>query len=309
MIQRLAFSDLTTIEEPLSLALGVFDGIHCGHQEVFRCVIERAKASNGLAGVLTFEPHPVQILAPERAPRRLLASLQHKAVILQDLGIDLLVVVDFDLEFAARSSEEFLQMLRAVPQLHSLAMGADWRFGKARQGDAELLRAFGEENGILIDSVPAVMDSGERVSSTRIRQALRDGNIAAAEEMLGRPYSIVGQVVEGKKLGRTIGFPTANLVPSCEQLPPAGVWAVEVLGEEQEWLPGVANLGVRPTVSEAEKLQMEVHLLDWEGSLYYQDLEVRFRKFLRGEQKFADLKELTEQITRDANEARQFFKR
>ncbi|GHC62506.1 bifunctional riboflavin kinase/FAD synthetase [Roseibacillus persicicus] len=306
MFQRLAFSDLATIRQPLSLALGVFDGVHLGHQAVMARAVERAREAGGLAGVLTFEPHPIQVLAPERAPRRLLASLEHKERLLEDLGLDLLVVVEFTREFASWSAGDFLAELRRAERLHSLAMGRDWCFGKNRGGNVELLEKFGQEHGVAIDAVSAVMVAGERISSTRIRQALRDGNLAAAEEMLGRLYSVMGTVSEGKKLGRELGFPTANLVPQSEQLPPDGVWAVEARWDGA-WHPAVANLGRRPTVGGDEDRMLEVHLLSWQGDLYGKELEVRFRQFLRGEKKFDGLEALKEQIGRDVESARKLL--
>lgn len=306
MFQRLAFSDLGTIEPPLSLALGVFDGIHLGHQAVMGRAIDHAKETGGVAGVLTFEPHPIQVLAPQQAPRRLLASLSHKERLLQELGMDLLVVVDFDQAFAAREPEHFLEMLAQAPKLSSLAMGGDWRFGKDRRGNVELLKRFGAEHEVTIESVAAVMMKGERISSTRIRQALRDGNLSAAEEMLGRPYSVMGEVVQGRKLGRELGCPTANIIPQSEQLPPDGVWAVEARWQD-DWYPAVANLGRRPTVGSEEERTLEVHLLDWKGDLYGKALEVRFRKKLRGEKKFAGLDPLKKQIGRDIVEARKLL--
>ena len=306
MLQRLAFSDLSSVTGPLSLALGVFDGLHLGHQAVMGQAVARAKAHGGLAGVLTFEPHPIQVLAPERAPRRLLASLSHKVHLLEELGLDLLVVVEFDRAFANQEPELFLEMLARAPRLRSLAMGGDWKFGKARRGDVSLLRSFGETHDVLIDSVDAVMMSGERISSTRIRQALRDGNLLAAEEMLGRPYSVMGKVLEGKKLGRTIGFPTANIVPQSEQLPPDGVWVVEARWE-QEWYPAVANLGRRPTIGEDDDRILEVHLFDWDGDLYDEEVEVRFRSQLREEKKFDGLEALKSQIARDVEAAKRFL--
>lgn len=309
MITHVAISDLAKIKRPLSLALGVFDGIHRGHQEVLLRSKERAKASGGLAGMVTFEPHPIQVLAPERAPRRLLASLEHKAALLDELGIELLVVVKFDHDFAAQTAERFLEKLRAAPHLHSLSVGADWRFGKNRQGDARFLEKFGKEQGIAIDVVSPVMVDGDRISSTRVRQALSDGNVEAAEEMLGRPYSIIGRVEKGQQMGRKLGFATANLRPGREQLPPTGVWIVEARQEGGDWLPAVANLGRRPTVEgESESpLLLEVHVLDWTGDLYGKGLEVSFLAFLRKEEKFANLDALKGQIGRDVEEARRFF--
>lgn len=308
MIRRIGPADLPAISQPLSLALGVFDGIHLGHQAVIAQAVAGAAATGGLSGVVTFEPHPIAVLAPERAPRRLLANLEHKESILDELGVDLLVVVPFSQEFAAREPEEFLTLLAAAPRLHRLSMGTDWRFGRNRRGDPKMLAEFGKARGIEILPLTAVMANGERISSTRIRQALRDGNLLAAEEMLGRPYSVLGLVQKGKQLGRTIGFPTANIVPDREQLPPDGVWAVECSWKDA-WLPGVANLGRRPTVEVGENRLLEVHLLDWSGDLYGEMLEVRFKKYLRPEQKFAGIEELQNQITRDAAEARLLFRK
>lgn len=308
MIRRLSFSEISQLSEPLSLALGVFDGIHLGHQELISKAVASAQRLGGLSGVVTFEPHPIAVLAPERAPRRLLASLEHKERIFAEFGIDLLIVVSFDKEFAALEPEAFLAQLASAPQLEFLTMGVDWRFGKGRQGDVEMLQTFGREFGISVEPVAPVMISGERISSTRIRQALRDGNLTAAEEMLGRPYSVMGEVVTGKKLGRELGFPTANLTPDCEQLPPNGVWFVDCrwAAGDWKWTAGVANLGLRPTVAKAgEGRSLEVHLLDWQGDLYGQELEVRFRKMLRTEQKFDGLEALTAQITRDVATARE----
>ena len=306
MIQRLAFSDLSDIDSPLSLALGVFDGLHLGHQAVMSKAVERARESGGLAGVLTFEPHPIQVLAPERAPQRLLASLTHKIRLLEELGMDLIVVIPFDREFAEQKPKAFLQQLARTPHLHSLAMGTDWRFGKDRRGTVEKLQQFGEERGVCVDAVEAVMKSGERISSTRIRQALRDGNLNAVKEMLGRPYSVMGEVKEGKKLGRQLGFPTANVIPDSEQLPPNGVWTVEARWNEQ-WHPAVANLGRRPTLGSEGERMLEVHLLDWEGDLYGKEVECRFNYLLREERKFESLDALKKQIESDVKEARLHF--
>lgn len=307
MISRLALSELSTIEEPLSLALGVFDGLHLGHRAVLAKAKERAQESGGLSGLLTFDPHPIQVLVPNRQPLRLLSSIAHKAAILDNLRLDVLVVVEFDRAMANQTANQFLAQLQQARGLYSLAAGSDWRFGKMRQGDSALLKGFGLENQVAVDTVDAVLDNGDRISSTRIRQALHDGNLAAAEEMLGRPYSVISPVEQGRRLGRTLGFPTANLVPSFQQLPPNGVWVVEARLAGQDWIYGVANLGTRPTVSEEEALTLEVHLLDWEGDLYGQDLEVRFRSFLRGEEKFANLEDLQRQISHDVAGARAYF--
>ncbi|MEM9081319.1 MAG: bifunctional riboflavin kinase/FAD synthetase [Verrucomicrobiota bacterium] len=296
--------ELGSLEEPLFLALGVFDGVHIGHQAVIEPVVEAAREQGGLAGVVTFEPHPVRVLAPERAPKRILASLEHKERLMGEMGVDVVVVVEFSREFANRSGDDFLGMLSEAGDLRMLSMGADWRFGRGREGDVGLLRAFGEREGVEIVAREAVMRDGERVSSTRVRQALRDGNLGAVEGMLGRRYSVMGEVVRGRQLGQQLGFPTANIVAENELLPPEGVWVVEA-NWEGEWKRAVANLGRRPTVDESGERSLEVHVLDWEGDLYGKVVEVRFVVFLRGEQKFGSVEELKEQIARDIRAARE----
>ena len=294
---------LKNIEGPVSLALGVFDGVHVGHQAVIGAAVDWASACGGTAVVVTFEPHPIQVLAPEKAPMRILATIQHKALLLERLGVGVLLVAEFTPDFARQSADSFFELLRH-PGLRSIAVGEDWKFGRGRDGDGRFLRKKGSELGVEIDLVPAVKVDGERASSTRIRQALRDGHIAAASEMLGRPYTVLGRVVAGRQLGRTIGFPTANIEVRGEQLPPSGVWAVRAL-IEGEWRTGIANLGKRPTV-EQEDVQrlLEVFIFDWEGDLYGKDLEVEFGEFVRGEKKFAGVEELKGQIARDVEVVR-----
>lgn len=292
--------ELSQAAGPLHLALGVFDGVHLGHQEVISRAVTAAAREGGEAGVLTFDPYPIRVLAPEKAPRRLLASLDHKADILARIGVDFLLAVPFDLTRAAQAAEDFVREIAAVG-VKTVAVGEDWRFGKGRGGDVALLARLGAELGFRIEAVPPVMMDGERISSTRIRQAIRDGSLASAAAMLGRPYTVAGRVVTGRKLGRTIGFPTANVEPGEEQFPPDGVWAVRVrLGERG--LTGVANLGIRPTV-DGRNRTLEVHLFDFQGDLYGQVIEVEFVAFLRGEQKFGSLDELQAAIRRDVANA------
>jgi len=183
----------------------------------------------------------------------------------------------------------------------TVAVGEDWRFGKGRRGDVAMLSRLAPELGFGLAALPPVMMEGERISSTRIRQAIRDGNLEAAARMLGRPYTVAGRVIEGRRLGRELGFPTANLVEGDEQFPPDGVWAVRAAAGDRAF-DGVANLGVRPTVDGVAH-SLEVHLFDFEGDLYGKVLEVEFVRHLRGEQKFASLDALKEQIARDAAQA------
>ena len=281
----------------LHLALGVFDGVHVGHRAVIARAVEAARNQGGKAFVVTFDPHPIRVIAPEKAPASLLATLDEKAAVVKALGVDGLLVIHFDMAFSKMDAEEFVRKLMAA-DVWTIAVGEDWRFGSKRSGDVAMLRRMGGELGFQLEAVPPVMWDGERISSTRIRQAIRDGNFDAVEEMLGRPYELSGTVIEGRKLGRELGFPTANLRVGERQTPSDGVWAVKVDGVGR----GVANLGTRPTVDGGERL-LEVHVLGFSGDLYGKELRVSFRKFLRPERKFGSVEELREQIGRDAEEA------
>lgn len=299
-------SSISEVEGPVHLALGVFDGVHLGHQAVIAGAVRAAREDGGAAGVVTFDPYPLWVLAPEKAPRRLLASLDHKQRILEPLGVDFLLAIPFDRACAAMPAEDFVRLLRDGGA-RTIAAGEDWRFGHRRGGDRRLLRRLAAEMGFRFIAVPPVMMDGERISSTRIRQAVRDGNLEAAAKMLGRPYTVAGRVVEGRKLGRTIGFPTANLERGEEQYPPDGVWAVRAArADDGEIRPGVANLGLRPTVA-GDGRTLEVHLFDDPGDLYGATLEVEFVSHLRPEQKFDGLEALKEQIARDVAAARAHF--
>ncbi len=297
--------DLPGLGVPLHLALGVFDGVHIGHQAVISRALEAAKQEGGLAGLLTFDPHPIRVIAPGKAPASLLATLDHKADIVRDLGLGLFIPLHFDAVFAEMEAAKFIEKLTAAP-IRTIAVGEDWRFGHNRSGDVSLLRQAAEAFGFTLEAVPPVMWDGDRVSSTRIRQAIRDGNLDAAASMLGRPYSASGMVIEGKKLGRTLGFPTANCSTGDLQLPPDGVWVVRTRLPDGRELGGVANLGLRPTVNGNERL-LEVHLFDFSGEIYGQEIEVEFLHHQRPEVKFASIEALRTQIQRDAHEARHFL--
>jgi len=296
---------LGSLPGPAHCAIGVFDGVHLGHQAVIGEALRSAREGGGTACVVTFDPHPARVLAPASAPR-LLTSTPHKLRLLEDLGIGHTVVIRFDREFAELPAEVFVENLhRAAGSLARVCVGEEWRFGNRCTGDVALLDRLGGELGFAVTGVPTVRVGGMIASSTRIREAVAGGDFSVAEKLLGRPYTVLGTVVEGRRLGRTLGFPTANLRVHNEQLPPTGVYAVGVLrGSRERWL-GVANLGYRPTV-EGEDLRrtLEVHLFDFEGVLYGEDLEVRFLAFLRPERKFGDLDALKAQIERDAAAAR-----
>lgn len=293
--------DLTVQEGPLHLALGVFDGVHVGHQAVIERAVNAARESGGKSFVVTFSPHPIRVIAPEKAPNSLLATLDEKASVLRSLGVDGLLVIPFDSDFAGMLAEEFVRKL-AESNISSIAVGEDWRFGSKRSGDVEMLRRMGADMGFQLQAVPPVMWDGERISSTRIRQAIRDGNFDAVGKMLGRPYEVSGIVIEGKKLGRELGFRTANIRLGDLQAPQDGVWAVKV----DENFNGVANLGLKPTVGGEERL-LEVHVLDLDADLYGKTMRVKFLHFLRAEVKFESLANLKAQISKDVDSARKLF--
>ena len=302
---RHRLDELASLGTPLHLALGVFDGVHIGHQAVIGRAVRAAKEQGGLAGLLTFEPHPIRVIAPGKAPAQLLETLDHKAKIVSELGIGLFIALHFDAPFAAMAASEFMDQLPAAP-VRTIAVGEDWRFGHNRSGDIPFLLREAENRGFQLEAVPPVMFEGERISSTRIRQAIRDGNLATAARMLGRPYSVRGKVMPGDQLGRTLGFPTANVATGNIQLPPDGVWAVRLSDDGQIRRDGVANLGIRPTVG-GEKRLLEVHLLDFSGDLYGRNLDVCFEKHLRAEKKFPSLEALKLQIENDARSAREYL--
>ncbi len=272
--------------------------MHAGHQAVIAAAVDSAARDGGEAFVVTFSPHPIRVIAPAKAPNSLLATLDEKAGVVKSLGVDGLLVIRFDMEFAKMGAEEFVGKLTAG-NVASISVGEDWRFGSKRSGDVEMLHTMGASHGFCLNAISPVMWDGERISSTRIRQAIRDGNFDAVEKMLGRLYEVSGTVVEGRKLGRELGFPTANIRLGDLQVPKDGVWTVTVDGE----LKGVANLGMRPTMGGDERL-LEIHLFDFSGDLYGKKMRVSFDRFIRGERKFSSVETLREQIAKDVAEAR-----
>ncbi|MES2571856.1 MAG: bifunctional riboflavin kinase/FAD synthetase [Verrucomicrobiota bacterium] len=299
-----SIEELTSIHGPVVLAIGVFDGVHLGHRAVIERALADARQANGTAVVATFDPHPIRILRPEHAPR-LLTSTEHKTRLIRALGIEHLLILPFTTAFAATPPEHFIRELaNACRPLREICVGHQWSFGKGRAGNLELLERLGKELGFEEVGVHAVEIDGQIVSSTLIRKAVEAGDLDTARRFLGRPYTVLGTVVEGDRLGRTIGFPTANLWAHNEQFPPNGVYAVDVSRTAQT-LRGVANIGVRPTIANASGQRViEVHLFDFDADIYGEDLELTFRRFLRPEKKFASLDDLRAQITHDAAQAR-----
>jgi riboflavin kinase/FMN adenylyltransferase len=296
---------------PLHLAVGMFDGVHLGHRSVIEATVQSARRSVGRAAVLTFWPHPSALFRPEQPTRLIMDSTQRTRALLR-LGVDAVVTQPFTPEFARIAAGEFLPWLRAqAPGLAGVYAGENFRFGQGRRGDVALLVAEGRRLGVSVFSAPRVNLDGEPVSSTRIRLALEAGRIGEANAMLGRNYASEGRVEPGRKLGRTLGFPTLNLPWAPDLRPRFGVYAVQVSGPRsagQGTLPAVANWGVRPTVDSSGLPLLEVHLLVpcpfGEGDA----LTVDWLQFLRPEAKFENLEALRAQIAADSAAARAFFK-
>lgn len=301
-----SLAQLAQVPGPVCVAIGVFDGVHLGHQALVREAMAEAKKRGGTAVVLTFHPHPARILRPQNAPH-LLTSTPHKVALIGELGCPYLLQVAFDAAFAAQSPQAFIEALAAAADLRLICVGRDWAFGKNRAGNVEMLKELGGRLGFETLEIPAVSVDGEVISSTRIRQAVEEGDFATARKFLGREYTILGTVRHGAGLGGKIGFPTANLAAHNEQFPPNGVYAVKLM-LRGEWLAGVANVGVRPTVANAGERLLEAHIFDFAGDCYGEDVEVRFEYFLRPEQKFASVDELKKQIASDAARARELLR-
>ena len=302
-----SISELSELPGPLFLAVGVFDGVHLGHQAVISTSAKHAMEAGGTPVVVTFDPHPVKVLRPNNAPH-LLTATQHKIALIRDLGVAHLLVLHFDRAFAETSPEDFVQQLvDSSKPLREICVGHEWSFGKGRAGNLALLKELGETRGFNVIGVKAVKVNGEVVSSTAIRQAVETGDLVKATHMLGREYTILGTVVRGEQLGRKLGFPTANLSAHSEQFPPNGVYVVEARLAGALYR-GAANLGFRPTVAagKPERL-LELHLFDLEREIYGEEIEVRFVRYLRPEQKFADVEALKAQIAADVRQARESF--
>jgi riboflavin kinase/FMN adenylyltransferase len=299
-----SISELSQLRGPVFVAIGVFDGVHLGHQAVISTSATAAHEAGGTPVVITFDPHPMKVLRPEKAPH-LLTATQHKIALIRDLGVEHLLVVHFDRDFASTPPEAFVrQLVESATPLRQICVGHEWSFGKNRAGNLELLTKLGAEYSFEVIGIKPVAVNGTVVSSTAIRRAVEQGDFAKAAEMLGREYTILGTVKKGAQLGRELGFPTANLSAHSEQFPPNGVYAAEARLDGAT-LRGVVNLGYRPTIESArpERL-LELHIFDLDRDIYGEDIEVRFLRRLREEQKFKNLDELKAQIARDVAEAR-----
>lgn len=289
------------------VAIGNFDGVHLGHVALAEKLVAVARETSLPATVLTFEPHPREFFSPATAPARL-STLREKLELLAASGVEQAMVCPFNAAFAALSAEEFIGCV-LVDSLRTrhLIVGDDFRFGAGRRGDFAMLEAAGKSAGFSVAAMDSVLLDGERVSSSAVRRALAAGDMARAAALLGRPYMMDGQVAHGAKLGRQLGFATANIRIRHNPLPMTGVFAVEVAGLGEGSLPGVANLGIRPTVGGTRPL-LEVHLFDFDRDIYGAHISVRFVHKLRDEQRFSNFDALKAQIAADAAAARAFFR-
>jgi len=291
---------------PTAVAIGNFDGVHRGHGALLGRLGNATREFSLPPTILTFEPHPREFFSPVSAPARL-TTFREKIELLAEAGVEQAMVCRFNAAFAALSADQFIeQVLVRGLRVHHLIIGDDFRFGKGRAGDFALLQGAGALHGFTVEAMGSVTVDGERVSSSGVRAALAAGEMEHAARLLGRPYIIDGQVAHGDKIGRQLGFATANLRIKHNPLPMTGVFAVAVSGLGDQPLPGVANLGIRPTVGGTRPL-LEVHLFDFDRDIYGKHISVRFVHKLRNEQRFPNFDALKAQIAADAVAARTFF--
>ncbi len=292
-------NELNPGNRKVCLAIGFFDGVHLGHQQIIRQTISDARQHNAVALVLTFDRHPNAVVAPDKVPP-LIYSLPQKLRTIESCSVENILMVHFDEQFSRQTGEEFVRGLaRDFGKIHSVCVGANFVFGHKRSGNVALLKKLGAELNFQVHGLAAVSLDGQTVSSTRIREAIRAGNLDGANQMLGRPYAICGIVVEGDRLGRKLGFPTANLDVAGLVLPPNGVYSGCIKLDGRPCRVAL-NIGFRPTVASAKpRLCVEAHLLDFSGNLYGAELEVEIGEKLREERRFDSPVELKAQIARD----------
>ena len=292
---------------PCALAIGNFDGVHRGHRALLTRVVDAARARSLVPAVMTFEPHPREFFMPDKAPARV-ANLRDKLQGLGGSGIEHVYLQHFNRRFASISAEDFIdRMLVNGCKMKWLLVGDDFRFGARRAGDIALLRQRAARGGYEIEQLDTITDGGERISSSAVRAALAAGDLARASHLLGHAYSITGRVLHGAKRGRTIGYPTLNLRITHKRPAAHGVYAVRVHGITDKPWPGVASVGLRPTVDDSGRWLLEVHLFDFAEQIYGRLVRVEFIKKLRDEEKYDTLDQLTAAIRNDADQARALF--
>lgn len=301
----LLITDLENMPQTFSnsiITLGNFDGLHLGHQELIRMIIGTAKERGTISLVVTFRPHPLKILAPEKCPP-LISIYEEKIRLFEELGIDVLVKIPFTHDFSVMSSEEFVRdILCQKLGAKEIFVGSNYRFGRGRQGNVESLREYGKKYGFSVTEVEQVTLMGEIISSTKIRNLLKDGEVEHAARLLGRTYAISGIVVKGDGRGRSLGFPTANIAPKHAIIPADGVYAVRIFVRERLY-DGIANIGLRPTFNK-QGLTIEVHIFNFDEDIYGEDISLYFIKRIREEKKFDGPDALIRQINSDIAEAR-----
>ncbi len=302
------------------VAIGIFDGLHSGHRKIVSLAVKRARRLEAASAVITFYPHPLRILHPRRPTPRTLISLHHRVRLIEAMGVNVIVVVKFTRAIASMEPHEFVeQFLIRTLKAKEVVVGEDFHFGRRKRGDIALLKFFGGIYGFKVTPVRSVRIGGRVVSSSLIRSLITRGDMKSAGALLGRPVSMLGTVVRGSRIGTALGYPTANIDPHHEAIPPSGVYAVGVKYGDRDY-GGVLNIGFRPTISRvarrrarqrttAREPQIEVHIFDFKGDIYGKELEVSFVKKLRPEKRFASRRALIEQIQRDVFRARLLVKR
>lgn len=295
------------ILRPTVLTLGVFDGLHLGHQKIMKTVVERAATIGAVPTAITFDPHPRSVLHAESAPP-LLQTLDQRLANFEVLGIGQAIVILFTREFAAQPADEFLSAI-VRDRLHAreVYLGKGFAFGRDRGGNIALLRAMSDKLGFVADEVDEVQVRGQRISSSKIRTLLASGHVNLARQMLGRPYGVEGVIIRGNRRGHTIGFPTANLKPHNRVIPRYGVYATATL-IDGAWRKSITNIGVRPTFENEAEPSIETYIFDFDGDLYGDVLRVRFLHRIRDERKFSGIDELKAQIEKDTRRARNYFR-
>lgn len=296
------------LPRPIAATIGNYDGVHRGQRAILDALVERGRQAGLATAVITFEPHPLTVVDPERAPRRLVSTAQ-KRTRLEAAGVDFVLEITFDAAFAATTAESFVrEFLVGKLGAREVFVGSRFGFGRGQEGDISLLRGLGEELGFVAHGVPEVQHEDEPISSSRIRSAVAEGDIRTAKEMLGRPFALRGRIVAGERRGRGLGWPTINLMPEQEVIPARGVYISQVrLGDEAEVRPAVTNVGVRPTVSAGKDLVVESHILNFSADVYGTVAEVAFLRRLRAERAFESVEALSNQIQKDVEHAQEFF--
>jgi riboflavin kinase / FMN adenylyltransferase len=293
------------LPKPVILTIGNFDGMHLGHQALLHHLVNTAKKQQAASAVLTFSNHPSKVLNPTN-PTPLLCKIEHKMAMLEQAGIDLALLLPFTKEFSEQSADVFLKTVRHSLPFQTLILGSDAHIGKNREGNRSNVTKLAETLGFAIEYFPDIEKNGQRISSSLIRACIRQGHLKEAETLLGRPFSIYGEVIKGRGTGTTLGFPTANLDVEDLCLPPLGVYAVRLFIDNKPH-EGIANLGIAPTVRQNNKPILEVYLFDHINDLYGKNVEVLFCEFIREEKQFSNLEELKKQIALDVTQAKKYL--